>query len=79
MNVSGLETKTFESKSQLSRPRLSDVSLSFVTDTETGKLLRVKTETKTETRIWTSFETKTTQDRPLDVETEAESLSDLCI
>ena len=51
MNVSGLETKTFESKSQLSRPRLSDVSLSFVTDTETGKLLRVKTETKTETRI----------------------------
>ena len=51
MNVSVLETETFESKSQLSRLRLSEGSLSFETDTETGKLLRVKTETKTETRI----------------------------
>ena len=36
----------------------------------------VDTETKTETRIRTIFETKTTRDRPLDVETE--SLADLC-
>ena len=51
MRVSDLETETFESQSQLSRPRLrfSEVSLSF--KTETGKLLMVKTETENETRI----------------------------
>ena len=33
----------------------------------------VETDTETENRIWTIFETETTQDRPLDVETEAET------
>ena len=49
MRVSLLETETFGSQSQLSRPRLSEVSLSL--ETETGKLLMVKTKTETETRI----------------------------
>ena len=64
---------TSESQSQLSRPRLrlSEVSLSF--ETKTGKLLMIETET----RIWTIFETETTWDLPLGVETEAESLTDL--
>ena len=53
MRVSVLETNTFESQSQLSRPklRLSEVSLTFDTEDQTGKLLMVETETKTETRI----------------------------
>ena len=78
MRVSVLEAEieTLESQSQLSRPRLrlSEVSLSF--ETKTGKFLMVETET----RIWTIFETKTTRDWPLDVQTEVkiESLSDLC-
>ena len=51
MRVSVLETKTktFENQSLLSRPRLSEVSLSF--KTETGKLLRVETKTETDARI----------------------------
>ena len=47
MGVLVLETETFGSQSQLSIPRLSEVSLSFETETETGKLLMVKTETET--------------------------------
>ena len=45
MRVSVLETDTFESQSQLSRQRLrlSEVSLRFKTETETGKLLMVET------------------------------------
>ena len=70
MRVSVLKTETFGSQSQLSRPRLSEVSLSFETETETGKLLMFETET----RIQTIFETETTQERPLGVETEAVSL-----
>ena len=75
MRVSVLETETFESQSQLSRSRLSEASLSFMNQTE--KLLMVKNETETETRLWTIFETTTTRDRarPMDVETE--SLADL--
>ena len=46
MKVSVLETETFVSQSQLSRLRLSEVSLSFETEIETGKLLIVETETK---------------------------------
>ena len=65
---------TFESQSQLSRPRLSEVSLCF--ETKTGKILMVETDTETENRIWTIFETQNTQDQPLDVETE--SLADIC-
>ena len=47
MRVSVLKTETqpFESQSQLSRPRLSEVSLSF--KTKTGNLLMVETETET--------------------------------
>ena len=40
-----VETETFGSQSQLSRPRLSEVSLSFKTETE--KLLMVETEIET--------------------------------
>ena len=36
----------------------------------------VETDTETENRIWTIFETQNTQDQPLDVETE--SLADIC-
>ena len=77
MRDSVLKTHTFESQSQLSRPKLrvSEVSVSF--KTETGKLMMVKTETKTETRIWTIFETETTGDRTLDVKTVVKSLADL--
>ena len=80
MRVSVLKTETFESQSQLSRPRLrlSEVSLSF--ETETVKPLIVETET--DSRIWTIFETETPRDRPLDVQTETvaetKSLADLC-
>ena len=49
MRVSVLETKTFEIQSQLSRPRLREVSLNFEAETETRKLMTVDTETKTET------------------------------
>ena len=80
MRVLFLETKikTFESHSLLSRPRLRlwDISISFETENETGKLLMVETET--ETRIWTIFKTETTQDLALDVEIETESLAHLC-
>ena len=46
--VSVLETETFKSQSQLLRPRLrlSEDSLSFETEIETGKLLMVETETR---------------------------------
>ena len=46
-SVSFLETEigTFESQSQLSRPRLSEVNLSFEAETDTGKLLMVETDT----------------------------------
>ena len=43
VSVLEIETKTFESQSQLSRPRLSEVSLVF--ETETGKVLMVETKT----------------------------------
>ena len=69
VSVLDTETETFESQSQLLRPRLSKVSLIF--DTETGKLMMVETET----RILTIFEIETTRDQPLNVETE--SLPDL--
>ena len=46
MRVSVLqtETKTFESQSQLLRPRLSEVSLDL--ETETEKLMMVETEAR---------------------------------
>ena len=69
MRVSVLKTETFENQSQISRPRLLEVSLSF----ETEKLLMVETKTETETRILTIFEKETARDRPLDVETEVET------
>ena len=79
MRVSVLKTETqpFESQYKLSKLRHSEVSLSF--ETNTGNLLMVETET--ETRIWTIFETETTRDWSLDVETKAEteSLADLCV
>ena len=63
MRVSVLKTMTFESQFQLSGPRLklSEVSLSFETKTETGKLLMVQTET----RIAIIFKTETTGDHSL--------------
>ena len=71
MRVSDLETETLGSQSQFLKLRLSEVSLSF--ETEIEKLLM----TETDTRLWTIFEIETTRDRPLDVETETESLADL--
>ena len=71
MRVSVFETENFESQSQLQRPILLCVSLSF--ETETGKLLMFEIETS----VRTIFETKTTRDQALDDETE--SLSDLCV
>ena len=48
-------------------------SLSFKTKTDIRKLLIVESKTK----IWTIFETETTQDRLLDVETKAKRLADI--